>query len=124
MLIINKNSSATLICTLTEKEVTGTHWLFVFTSRTTNTVINWVVAKSADLSIYQYRYNKFTMPSTVFQGQQTGIGGYKVYEQSSATNTDTTGLTLTEEGFVKLVGTSVTTDTYMDGNSTYDIYNG
>jgi hypothetical protein len=64
------------------------------------------------------------MPSTVFQGQQTGIWGYKVYEQSSATNTDTTGLTLTEEGFVKLVGTSVTTDTYMDGNSTYDIYNG
>lgn len=64
------------------------------------------------------------MPSAVFQGQQTGIWNYKVYEQASATNTDTTGLTLTEEGFVKLVGASVTTDTYTEGNSTFEIYNG
>ena len=122
LLIINKNQATNIICTLSEKEVSGTYWLFVFSSRTTNDVVNWIVAKSSDLSSYTTRYNKFSVPASVFQGRTIGMYSYKVYEQSSATNTDTTGLNMVEEGFVKLVGTTTSNEIYTDGNVPFSVY--
>jgi hypothetical protein len=122
MLIINKNQATNIICTLSEKEVSGTYWLFVFSSRTTNDVVNWIVAKSADLSSYTTRYNKFSVPASVFQGRTSGMYGYKVYEQSSATNTDVTGLNMVEEGFVKLIGSVTSNEIYTDGNVPFSVY--
>ena len=121
MLIINKNQATNIICTLSEKEVSGTYWLFVFESRTTNDVVNWIVAKSADLSSYTTRYNKFSVPASVFQGRTIGMYGYKVYEQSSATNTDVTGLNMVEEGFVKLIGSVTSNEIYTDGNVPFSV---
>jgi hypothetical protein len=48
--------------------------------------------------------------------------GYKVYEQSSATNTDVTGLNMVEEGFVKLIGSVTSNEIYTDGNVPFSVY--
>lgn len=84
------NTAAELILTLTEFVTIPTpNYLFVFTNVTTKDQVKFIKAEIDDESEYPQRYNKFTInAATVFNGQLSGEWHYKVYQQSSATNTD------------------------------------
>jgi hypothetical protein len=106
--------------TLTEKQLLITpNYLFVFTNRSSNNVIKFVVLNTADLSLFKDRYNEFSIVtnssfSSALEGQYT----YEVYEQASSSNTNPTGLNKLETGIMWLSGSTLTynqyttTDTY------------
>jgi hypothetical protein len=120
MIHLTKGQTNTIILTLTEKQLLiNPNYLFVFTNRSTNNIIKFVVLNASDLSLYKDRYNEFSIVtnnsfSTALEGQYT----YEVYEQASSSNTNITGLNKLETGIMWLSGSTVTynqyttTDTY------------
>lgn len=91
MLQFDQDNTATeLILTLTEFVTINTpYYLFVFINVTTKDQVKFIKAEIDDESEYPQRYNKFTINAAdVFNGQLSGEWHYKVYQQSSATNTD------------------------------------
>ena len=120
MIRLTKGATQSIILTLTEKQLlTNPNYLFVFTNRSANTVIKFVLLNNADISQYKDRYNEFTIvTNTNFGSSLNGQYVYQVYEQTSTTNTNPAGLNLLETGIMELVGTPFefteysTTDTY------------
>lgn len=93
-----------IIVTLSEKRTLDTgYYLFVFEHGVTKDIVNKIFAFSDDESDYQDRYNSFEInTNTVFSGKPPGDWLYKVYEQASSSNTNTSGLTEVERGILKL----------------------
>lgn len=93
-----------LYVTLNEKRTLDSgYYLFVFTHNTTRTVVNKIFNFSEDESSYTDRYNRFPVNTSVlFANQDPGLWSYNIYEQASSSNTDVTGLTEVERGFLKL----------------------
>ena len=120
MIRLTKGQTQNIILTLTEKQLlTNPNYLFVFTNRSANTVVKFVLLNNADISQYKDRYNEFTIvTNTNFGSSLNGQYVYQVYEQASTTNTNPAGLNLLETGIMELVGTPFefteysTTDTY------------
>lgn len=115
MLRFVKGTNATIICTLAEKQtIVDANFLFVFTSRLTNEVIPFVLVTTADVSTNKTRWNEFVIAvNTYFANYADGWYTYDVYEQTSTTNTDITGLNRLESGVMYLTdSTTVTTTTY------------
>lgn len=78
-----------------------------------------MLTNAKDLSLYKDRYNKFLLNvNQYFLSKLNGQYTYSVYQQTSATNTTTTGLTLLESGVMMLKDSEElyteysTTDTY------------
>lgn len=78
-----------------------------------------MLTNAKDLSLYKDRYNKFLLNvNQYFLSKLNGQYTYSVYQQTSATNTTTTGLTLLESGIMMLKDSEEvyteysTTDTY------------
>lgn len=129
MLSFVKTSSNTIVVTLAEKTtLTGTvYYLWKFVNDQDGS-IDYCIA--TDLSLYTYRYNKFTITDqanpTPLSGQvslQTGFGKYYVYEQASSTNLDPTGLTQVEEGKYLVTTTLPTEYSHTQTINEY-VYNG
>jgi hypothetical protein len=120
MIHLTKGQTNTIILTLTEKQLLiNPNYLFVFTNRSTNNVIKFVVLNTSDLSLYKDRYNEFSIvTNTSFSSALEGQYTYEVYEQASSSNTNITGLNKLETGIMWLSGSTVTynqyttTDTY------------
>lgn len=120
MIRLTKGQTQNIILTLTEKQLlTNPNYLFVFTNRSANTVVKFVLLNNADISQYKDRYNEFTIvTNTNFGSSLNGQYVYQVYEQTSTTNTNPADLNLLETGIMELVGTPFefteysTTDTY------------
>jgi len=120
MIRLTKGQTQNIILTLTEKQLlTNPNYLFVFTNRSANTIIKFVKLNATDISQYKDRYNEFSIvTNTNFGSSLNGQYVYQVYEQTSTTNTNPTGLNLLETGIMELVGTPFefteysTTDTY------------
>ena len=81
--------------------------------------MKFVLTNAKDLSLYKDRYNKFLLNvNQYFLSKLNGQYTYSVYQQTSATNTTTTGLTLLESGVMMLKDSEElyteysTTDTY------------
>jgi hypothetical protein len=120
MIHLTKGETNTIVMTLTEKQLlTNPNYLFVFTNRSSNNVIKFVVLNASDISQYKDRYNEFNIVTntnfaTALEGQYT----YEVYEQTSTSNTNITGLNKLETGIMWLSGSTLsynqftTTDTY------------
>ncbi len=103
MLVLNKGVTSTIVVTLTEKQLLTTpNYLFVFTGRTTNTTVKFVLLNNADLSQYKDRYNKFSIAHTLFTTAKVQDYIYNIYEQASNSNLDPTGLNLLETGIMRL----------------------
>jgi hypothetical protein len=103
MLIFTKGQTNTAVLTLTEKQlISAPNYLFVFTGRSTQTDVKVVKLNAADSSLYKTRYNKFTFDASVFNTRKLEQFIYNVYEQTSTTNTDPTGLNLLETGLMDL----------------------
>lgn len=120
MIHLTKGQTNTIILTLTEKQLLiNPNYLFVFTNRSTNNVIKFVVLNTSDLSLYKDRYNEFSIvTNTSFSSALEGQYTYEVYEQASSSNINITGLNKLETGIMWLSGSTVTynqyttTDTY------------
>lgn len=120
-------TAAVLILTLTEFVTINTpYYLFVFTQVTTKDQVKFIKAEIDDESEYPNRYNKFTInPAEVFEDQQPGEWHYKVYQQSSATNTDPDAAEGPLE-YGKLILDPATQFSYTmyEQSQTYKAYNG
>lgn len=120
VIVLTKGQIQNVYFTLTEKQtISAPNYLFVFEQRSTNTEVKFVLTNAKDLSSYKDRYNKFLLNvNQYFLSKLNGQYTYSVYQQTSATNTTTTGLTLLESGIMMLKETEevyteyTTTDTY------------
>lgn len=120
MIVLTKGQIQNVYFTLTEKQtISSPNYLFVFEQRSTNTEVKFVLTNAKDLSSHKDRYNKFLLNvNQYFLSKLNGQYTYSVYQQTSATNTTTTGLTLLESGIMMLKESEEvyteysTTDTY------------
>jgi hypothetical protein len=120
MIHLTKSETNTIVMTLTEKQLlTNPNYLFVFTNRSSNNVIKFVVLNASDTSLYKDRYNEFSIvTNTNFSSALEGQYTYEVYEQTSTSNLNITGLNKLETGIMWLSGSTLsynqftTTDTY------------
>jgi len=120
VIVLTKGQIQNVYFTLTEKQtISSPNYLFVFEQRSTNTEVKFVLTNAKDLSSYKDRYNKFLLNvNQYFLSKLNGQYTYSIYQQTSATNTTTTGLTLLESGIMMLKESEEvyteysTTDTY------------
>lgn len=93
-------------------------YYFVFRNILTKDVISFTKLNADDQSLFQSRYNKFTInPSVVFAGKQPGEWHYKVYEN------DANGQLL-EQGKMMLDDGAGFTYSKYDSNTSFKTYNG
>ena len=104
MIQLTKGQTQFVYLTLTEKQTIATpNYLFTFKNRSTNQEVKFVLLYAADVSLYKERYNKFSIKvDKYFSSKPRGQWTYSVYEQTSTSNTDETGLTLLESGIMWL----------------------
>lgn len=125
MLLLTIGEDKDLIVTLNEKRTLDNgYYLFVFENVTTRDIVTKIFSFSEDESDYPERFNSFPLSSTVFQDENTGDWRYKVYEQSSSTNTDPTGLTEVERGIMKLRPSTDFSFTEYTGTTSFKQYEG
>ncbi len=107
---------------MTEKQtLTSPNYLFIFENRSTNTEIKFVRLNNTDISAYKERYNEFTIVvNSFFNTALNGQYSYSIYEQTSTTNTNPTGLNLLESGIMELSGTTISFTEY-ETTSTFTI---
>ena len=87
------------------------YFLFVFTNVSNKDDIIKVIVNSADdKSNYPERVNQFEIDVDLFDNATTGQWRYDVYEQTSSTNENTTGLNLVETGRMLLIDSTEITD--------------
>jgi len=121
------NTAAELILTLTEFVTINTpFYLFVFTNVTTKDQVKFIKAEIDDESNYPNRYNKFTINAAeVFENQLSGEWHYKVYQQSSSTNTDPdAAIGLLEQGKLILNRATEFSYTMYEQAQSFKAYNG
>lgn len=130
MILIHKNTTNYTILTLSEKTtLTNAVYLFEVTNDVTNDVIYFI---APDTSGNKERYNKITIIESSTElplvGQITfpTLGSYKynVYEQTSTTNLDPSGLNLIDKGKIKVSDTEVANPTYNGNQTNYIVYGG
>lgn len=125
MIKLTKGNTETLYLTLSEKQtITDANYLFVFTSRTTNEKVKFVIVNSSDLSVFKDRYNEFdVVVNTYFLTKEEGWYKYKVYEQASSTNVDEalTGAVL-ETGLMFLSDGNEVTFTTHSNTTIFKVY--
>ena len=104
MIQLTKGQTEYIYLTLTEKQtISSPNYLFTFKNRSTNTEVKFVLLFAADVSLFKERYNKFSIKvDKYFSSKPRGQWTYSVYEQTSTSNTDVTGLTLLESGIMWL----------------------
>lgn len=104
MIQLTKGQTQFVYLTLTEKQtISSPNYLFTFKNRSTNTEVKFVLLFAADVSLFKERYNKFSVKvDKYFSSKPRGQWTYSVYQQTSTSNTDTTGLTLLESGIMWL----------------------
>jgi hypothetical protein len=104
MIQLTKGQTQFVYLTLTEKQtISIPNYLFTFKNRSTNTEVKFVLLYAADVSLFKERYNKFSLKvDKYFSSKPRGQWTYSVYQQTSTSNTDVTGLTLLESGIMWL----------------------
>jgi hypothetical protein len=120
MIQLTKGQTQYIYLTLTEKQLlSNPNYLFIFTNRSSNLEVKFVLLNAADVSQYKDRYNKFQIvTNTYFGSSLNGQYTYDVYEQTSTSNTNPAGLNKLESGIMMLNQAATvyteyaTTDTY------------
>lgn len=129
MLRITRATTNTLYVTCQEKQLlTSPYYLWKFVNPVTKDTRYCI---SSDTSGYPARYQQLTVVETTtptvstnqVKLDTTGTWEYYIYEQSSSTNIDPTGLTEVESGFVEVLHTATTPSTYTGYQSTFAQYN-
>lgn len=120
MIYLTKGQVDVIILTLKEKQLfTNSNYLFRFIHRSLNTEVKFVILNNEDTSAYKNRFNQFTLiTNTYFNTSESGEWEYYIYEQSSTTNLDPTGLNLLETGIMRLSdSTTFSFTTYQTSNT-------
>ena len=120
MIQLTKGQTQYIYLTLTEKQLlSNPNYLFIFTNRSSNIEVKFVLLNAADVSQYKDSYNKFSIvTNTYFGSSLNGQWTYDVYEQVSSSNTNPAGLNQLESGIMMLNQAATvyteytTTDTY------------
>ncbi len=104
MIQLTKGQTEYVYLTLTEKQtIASPNYLFTFKNRSTNNEVKFVLLYAADVSLFKERYNKFSIKvDKYFSSKPRGQWTYEIYQQTSSSNTDVTGLTLLESGIMWL----------------------
>ena len=123
MILINKNSTNTVVLTLAEKTtITNAYYLFEFTSDETNEV-KYVIP--TDISVNKLRYNEFEITEPTNVSLTSGTWKYRIFEQSSSTNLIVANATnLVENGKVDVIGTDTVLNEFTGEQKTYKEFNG
>ena len=109
MIVINKGASTNFVNTLYElSQLTDPNYLFEFESDQTKVKYYTIIT---DVSTNKPRYNEFNFQEGLINDPtngnlilgSAGFYNYKVYEQSSSSNLDPTGLNEVEQGKMKLI---------------------
>jgi hypothetical protein len=105
MLLYTINNQSDTIVTLTESTtLTNPYYLFVFTNVSTKVQYKINVNSTSDASAYKDRFNEFSFNTiTLFASAQAGQFSYEVYEQTSSSNLDPSGLNMVECGKMLLL---------------------
>jgi hypothetical protein len=122
MIQLTKGVTEFIYITLTEKQtLTNPNYLFVFKNRSTNNDVKFVLLNAADVSTHKERYNKFSIKvDKYFSSKPKGQYSYSVYEQTSTSNQDTTGLNELESGIMWLNDAEVVYTEYQT-NDTFKV---
>ena len=121
MITLTKGQTQTVRFTGTENSLlTNPYFLFVFTHRVTNEIVKFVITNNSNTQ----RVDSFSLVvNTYFVNSDNGFWGYEVYEQSSASGTDTTGKNKVEEGYMVLYpATEFEPTTYTKQTNTFITY--
>lgn len=123
MILINKNSTNEVVLTLSEKTtLTNVKYLFEVIDDQSNDKYYFILS---DTSPNKERYSLLTIiEGTTVTFTNIGFYKYNIYEQTSTTNLDPTGLNLVENGKLKVVDTSLAIDEYSGNQTTYKVYGG
>jgi hypothetical protein len=123
MIVITKGEYKNIYFTGSESALlSNPYFLFIFTNRVTQEVVKFVVTNTSTT----LRYDVFTLDvDSIFLNSETGMWTYEIYEQSSSTNTDPTGLNQVEDGYMYLNSAIVfEPTTYNEQSNTFITYNG
>lgn len=131
MILINENTSNTVILTLSEKTtLTNVNYLFEVYNDMTN-IYKYFIAQ--DISTNKLRYNEFIITETITEfpllGQinliTEGFYKYNVYEQASPSNLNPLlALNLIDKGKLKFVKASTSNIVYTGNQINYVEYGG
>lgn len=131
MILINENTSNTVILTLSEKTtLTNVNYLFEVYNDMTN-IYKYFIAQ--DISTNKLRYNEFIITETITEfpllGQinliTEGFYKYNVYEQASASNLNPLlALNLIDKGKLKFVKATTSNVVYTGNQTNYIEYGG
>ena len=131
MILINKNTTNTVILTLSEKTtLTNAKYLFEVTNDMSNEVKCFI---AADISTNKLRYNEFEFIENVtenlligtFSLTLSGFYKYNVYEQTSTTNLDPAlALNLIDKGKLNVVSQLSDYPVYTGNENNTVVYGG
>jgi hypothetical protein len=131
VILINENTSNTVILTLSEKTtLTNVNYLFEVYNDMTN-IYKYFIAQ--DISTNKLRYNEFIITETITEfpllGQinliTEGFYKYNVYEQASASNLNPLlALNLIDKGKLKFVKATTNNVVYTGNQTNYIEYGG
>ena len=131
MILINKNTSNTVILTLSEKTtLTNAKYLFEVTNDMSNDIKCFI---AADISTNKLRYNEFVFIENVtedllngtFSLTLSGFYKYNVYEQVSTTNLDPAlALNLIDKGKLNVVSQLSEYPVYTGNENNTIVYGG
>lgn len=126
MILYTKGQQAETLVTLNESTtILNPYYLFVFTNVSTKVEYKIVVNSADDTSLFPERINIFNFNIiTLFASADPGQFAYEIYEQSSSTNTDPTGLNLVECGKMKLLPAANLIQKGYEPTTTYKGYAG
>jgi len=106
MLYLNPDATNTITVTWTERASTGSRYILRLTSIAKNTSTDYTLLKSANLSSYTNRYDRFQF---VVQSLETGSYRYEVYDTNS---TVAAALAVVETGLAFIQTATVGFNTY------------
>ena len=106
MLYLNPDTTNTLTVTWTERASTGDRYILRLTSIAKNTMTDYTLLKSANLSSYTNRYDQF---SIAVGSLETGSYKYEVYDTNS---TVAAALAVVETGLAFLQTATIGFNTY------------
>ena len=117
MIFLTANASNTIVVTWTQRASSGTKYILRITNIAKNSSTDYTLLKSANLSSYTDRYDKFTFN---VGSLETGSYKYEVYDTST---TVAAAVAVVETGLAYVQVTTLTFETY-DNTITYVPYAG
>jgi len=115
MLYLNPNTTNTITVTWTERASTGDRYILRLTSIAKNTTTDFTLLKSANLSSYTNRYDKFQI---ALGSLETGSYKYEVYDTNS---TVAAALAVVETGLAFVQTATIGFNTYAN-TITYTVF--